>query len=79
VDSALVEIRRRAPAAGEDVRATAFGLIEAGFNQRRKMLRRSLAGRVEPEAFAAAGIRPEARAEELVLADWLRLAPHATG
>jgi 16S rRNA (adenine1518-N6/adenine1519-N6)-dimethyltransferase len=79
VESALVEIRRHAPAAGEDARATTFGLIEAGFNQRRKMLRRSLAGRVAPDAFAAAGIRPEARAEELVLADWLRLAPHATG
>jgi 16S rRNA (adenine1518-N6/adenine1519-N6)-dimethyltransferase len=79
VESALVEIRRHAPAGGEDARATTFGLIEAGFNQRRKMLRRSLAGRVAPDAFAAAGIRPEARAEELVLADWLRLAPHATG
>ena len=33
--------------------------------QRRKMLRRSLAGVVEPAAFAAAGVAPEARAEEL--------------
>jgi 16S rRNA (adenine1518-N6/adenine1519-N6)-dimethyltransferase len=79
VDSALVEIRRRAPASDEADRAAAFALIEAGFNQRRKMLRRSLAGRVGPDAFEAAGIRPEARAEELVLADWLRLVPHATG
>jgi len=79
VDSALVEIRRRAPASGEADRMAAFALIEAGFNQRRKMLRRSLAGRVAPGAFEAAGIRPEARAEELVLADWLRLVPHATG
>jgi len=79
VESALVEIRRRTPAGDEAARAIAFGLIDAGFNQRRKMLRRSLADRVSPGAFAAAGIRPEARAEELVLADWLRLVPHATG
>ncbi|MET0728136.1 MAG: 16S rRNA (adenine(1518)-N(6)/adenine(1519)-N(6))-dimethyltransferase RsmA [Acidimicrobiales bacterium] len=78
VDSALVEIRRRAPAGDEVTRATVFRLVEAGFNQRRKMLRRSLAGRVGPDSFAAAGIRPEARAEELTLADWLRLAPHVT-
>jgi len=75
VDSALVSINRRdAPAAEVD-----FALVRAGFGQRRKMLRRSLAGRVTPDAFAAAGIRPEARAEELVLADWLRLVPHAIG
>jgi 16S rRNA (adenine1518-N6/adenine1519-N6)-dimethyltransferase len=74
VESALVEIRRRPPAGDEDERAAVFGLVEAGFGQRRKMLRRSLAEHVGPEAFAAAGIRPEARAEELAVADWLRLA-----
>jgi 16S rRNA (adenine1518-N6/adenine1519-N6)-dimethyltransferase len=73
VDSALVEIRRRPPAGDETTRAAVFALVEAGFNQRRKMLRRSLAGRLAPEAFAAAGIRPESRAEELTLDDWLRL------
>ena len=78
VESALVEITRHAPVADERTRATAFGLIEAGYNQRRKMLRRSLAGRVGSDAFEATGIRPEARAEELVLEDWLRLVPHAT-
>ena len=51
-----------------------FALVEAGFGQRRKMLRRSLADKVTTAAFEQAGIRPEARAEELVLADWLRLA-----
>ncbi len=49
-------------------------VVRAGFGQRRKMLRRSLAGVVDPEAFAAAGIRPEARAEELDVAAWGRLA-----
>jgi hypothetical protein len=38
------------------------------------MLRRSLAGLVDPEAFERAGVRPEARAEELSLQDWARLA-----
>jgi 16S rRNA (adenine1518-N6/adenine1519-N6)-dimethyltransferase len=77
VDSALVEIRRRPPPADPAIRATLFRLVEAGFNQRRKMLRRSLAGRLHDGAFEEAGIRPEARAEELTLADWLCLVPHA--
>ena len=74
VESGLVEIQRH-PVAGDDLeRAVVFGLVETGYNQRRKMLRRSLADRVPPEAFAAAGVRPEARAEELSLADWRSLA-----
>ena len=48
-------------------RAGLFALVRAGFGQRRKMLRRSLAGLVRAEAFAAAGVRPEARAEELAV------------
>ena len=75
VESALVEIvRHPAPAGAEDERRAAFELVETGFGQRRKMLRRSLAERGDPEAFDAAGVRPEARAEELTLADWRRLA-----
>lgn len=78
VDSALVEIRRRAPAGTDVERQAVFELVEAGFNQRRKMLRRSLAGRVGPDAFTEADVRPEARAEELGLPAWLRLAAAAT-
>ena len=74
VDSALLSIRRHQPAGDDAERHAVFALVEAGFGQRRKMLRRSLADKVAPAAFAQAGIRPEARAEELVLADWLRLA-----
>jgi hypothetical protein len=37
------------------------------------MLRRSLAGRVGADAFACAGVRPEARAEDLDVAAWGRL------
>jgi 16S rRNA (adenine1518-N6/adenine1519-N6)-dimethyltransferase len=78
VESALVRITRHAEppaavAAGVG-RSEVFALIEAGFGQRRKMLRRSLAGRAGPESFAAAGVRPEARAEELDLDAWIALA-----
>jgi 16S rRNA A1518/A1519 N6-dimethyltransferase RsmA/KsgA/DIM1 with predicted DNA glycosylase/AP lyase activity len=38
------------------------------------MLRRSLAGVVEPEAFGRAGVRPDARAEELTVEEFGRLA-----
>ena len=51
-------------------------LVAAGFNQRRKMLRASLRGSA-PEIEAkleAAGIKPTARAEEIALESWCRLA-----
>jgi 16S rRNA (adenine1518-N6/adenine1519-N6)-dimethyltransferase len=74
VESALVAVARRSPAGeGVDYRRLKQ-VVRAGFAQRRKMLRRSLAGVVDPEAFGAAGIRPDARAEELGVQDWMRLA-----
>ncbi len=51
-----------------------FALVRAGFSQRRKMLRRALVEQVDHEDFACAGVRPEARAEELDVAAWARLA-----
>ena len=73
VESALVRIvRRHRPAVDADPVALSR-LVDAGFNQRRKMLRRSLRDRVTPEQFAAAGVDPTARPEELGLADWCRL------
>jgi len=76
VESALVRIDRRVdPAVGPDVDPEwLFRLVRAGFGQRRKMLRRALATLVEGNAFAVAGIRPEARAEELSVVEWGRLA-----
>ena len=79
VDSALVAIERReAPAV--DLASVGperlFSVVRAGFGQRRKMLRRSLAGIVAPEAFEAAGVAPEARPEELDVQAWGRLAAH---
>ncbi|MBI1843883.1 MAG: 16S rRNA (adenine(1518)-N(6)/adenine(1519)-N(6))-dimethyltransferase RsmA [Actinobacteria bacterium] len=77
VESSLVAIERRARPAVDPAEVDAswlFRLVRAGFAQRRKMLRRSLAGLVGPEAFEAAGVRPEARAEELDVLEWGRLA-----
>lgn len=76
VESVLVDIRRRpAPAVAPEVdRTRLFELVRAGFGQRRKMLRRSLTGRVHADAFACAGVSPQARAEELDVAAWGRLA-----
>ena len=77
VESVLVAVERLAVPAVDPAKVDAedlFALVRAGFGQRRKMLRRSLAERVPPEAFACAGVRPEARAEELDVAAWGRLA-----
>jgi 16S rRNA (adenine1518-N6/adenine1519-N6)-dimethyltransferase len=77
VDSALVRIRRRAvPAVSPGVvdYDRLFEVVRAGFGQRRKMLRRALAGVVEPGAFEGARVAPTARAEDLGVEDWGRLA-----
>ncbi|MEW6153771.1 MAG: 16S rRNA (adenine(1518)-N(6)/adenine(1519)-N(6))-dimethyltransferase RsmA [Actinomycetota bacterium] len=78
VESAIVDIRRHARPPGGADRERMFALVAAGFGQRRKMLRRSLAGLVDDRGFEAAGVRPEARAEELGLAHWERLAACST-
>ena len=81
VDSVLVAIRRRpAPAVDSAVVGPGdlFALVRAGFAHRRKMLRGSLAGLVPASAWAVAGVAPDARAEDLDVAAWGRLAA-ATG
>jgi 16S rRNA (adenine1518-N6/adenine1519-N6)-dimethyltransferase len=75
VESALVEITRRPqPAVTGVAAADLFGLVRTGFAHRRQMLRRTLAGIVSPDQFAAAGVAPTARPEELAVEDWGRLA-----
>lgn len=71
VESALVAITRHDPPTTDP--DTLFTLVRAGFGQRRKMLRRSLAGIVAPDTFDAAGISPTARPEELDIEAWCRL------
>ena len=79
VESALVEITRHAQPLDATIdTAHLFSLVKGGFAKRRKMLRGALAGRVTPDQFEAAGIPPTARAEELTVHDWLRLA-HTVG
>jgi 16S rRNA (adenine1518-N6/adenine1519-N6)-dimethyltransferase len=74
VESAVVEIRRHAeqPARAQQ----AEWLAAVAFGQRRKMLRRSLAGVVpnHEASLEAAGIDPTARPETLSVDDFLRLA-----
>lgn len=81
VESALVRIDRHdAPAVSPDlVSYVRFcTVVNAAFGQRRKMLRRSLAGVVDPGAFDAVGVAPTARAEELDVVQFGALAarPH---
>ena len=74
VDSVLVElIRRDRPV--ETASPKAFGdLVRAAFQQRRKMLRRSLAGRVDADGFGAVGLSGDERPEMLDVETWCRLA-----
>ncbi len=76
VGSAVVSIVRTPAPVGAE---SAIALAAAGFGQRRKMLRGSLADILsDPEtALGRAGIDPTARAEELRVGDWLRLAEAA--
>ena len=75
VHSAIVRLQPR-PAAdcpADDERRLAT-LVAAAFAQRRKMLRNSLHELIDPARLAELAIAPTARAEELSLADYLRLA-----
>jgi 16S rRNA (adenine1518-N6/adenine1519-N6)-dimethyltransferase len=70
VESVLVRIRRL-PEPAVDVDSDELtALVRRAFGQRRKMLRRSLAGEVSPAAFAAAGIAPDDRPEQLGIQQW---------
>jgi 16S rRNA (adenine1518-N6/adenine1519-N6)-dimethyltransferase len=82
VESVLVRLERLPVVAvdpGIVPASRLFELVRAGFGHRRKMLRQSLAGMVPPEAFTAAGVDAEARAETLGVQDWGRLAACAPG
>jgi 16S rRNA (adenine1518-N6/adenine1519-N6)-dimethyltransferase len=81
VDSAVLRIDRHAvPTIPVELIPSFFGLAHAGFQQRRKQLRNSLAsglGLAPSEARALleqAAIPPDQRAQELTLGDWERLA-----
>ncbi len=76
VESVLVRIVRRPSVAVDPAVVSAdrlFTVVRAGFAHRRKMLRGALNEVIDPAAFAAAGVDPEARAEQLSVEDWGRL------
>jgi 16S rRNA (adenine1518-N6/adenine1519-N6)-dimethyltransferase len=78
VDSAVVRlVPRAADAIGIRDRARFAAIVRAAFGQRRKTLRNALAGTVDADAIAAAGLDPGARAEQLAVADFARLADPA--
>jgi 16S rRNA (adenine1518-N6/adenine1519-N6)-dimethyltransferase len=77
VESVLVRLVRRSDAPwrpGDPSYDRLFAVVRGGFAHRRKMLRRSLSDLVDPGTFDEAGIDPTARAEELTLEEWRRLA-----
>ena len=74
VDSAVVRLIPRRP---EDLTARDeqhfAALVAQAFSQRRKMLRNTLKGVIDDTVFTEAGIAPTVRAEDLSVADYIRL------
>ncbi len=79
VDSILVRFERHEQPGTEAERLATFALVDAAFQQRRKMLRQALAPVLGDSALAsarleAAGVAPTARGEELTVDDFLAIA-----
>jgi 16S rRNA (adenine1518-N6/adenine1519-N6)-dimethyltransferase len=81
VDSVLVGFTRDPqPRGDEDERRRTFAIVDAAFQQRRKMLRQALSAILGGSAAAAsevldrAGVAPTARGEELSIDDFQRIA-----
>jgi 16S rRNA (adenine1518-N6/adenine1519-N6)-dimethyltransferase len=75
VDSAVVRLVPRDPASiGVVDPATFANVVRDAFGQRRKTLRNALSQLCDATAIEAAGIRPDARAEQIEVADFVRLA-----
>lgn len=75
VDSAVVRLVPRAPSEiGIDDPARFAAVVRWAFGQRRKTLRNALQPLCDADAIAAAGIDPTRRAEQLEVADFIRLA-----
>lgn len=75
VDSAVVRLVPRAPETiGIDDPQRFAAVVRAAFGQRRKTLRNALSTVADVATIEAAGVRPEARAEQLSVADFVRIA-----
>jgi 16S rRNA (adenine1518-N6/adenine1519-N6)-dimethyltransferase len=79
VESVMVRITRRNEPVVDVDHDALMGLVRTAFGQRRKMLRRSLSTRVTPEQFAAAGIDPATRPEQLSVVEWGALTAAVVG
>ncbi|MGO4262686.1 16S rRNA (adenine(1518)-N(6)/adenine(1519)-N(6))-dimethyltransferase RsmA [Lysobacter sp. TAB13] len=74
VDSAVVRMIPHAPdKIGIDDRALFARVVRDAFGQRRKTLRNALSQICEGVSIEAAGLRPDARAEQIEVADFVRL------
>ena len=78
VSSALVAIERVDQGVEKHIEDELIDLVRIAFNQRRKMLRKSLRGRVEEKTLESAGIPPTSRPEEVELDRWIKLAREST-
>ena len=81
VDSVLVGFHRDPQPRGDDsLRRKTFQIVDAAFQQRRKMLRQALApvlggsSAAASETLAAAGVDPTARGEQLTIDDFVAIA-----
>ena len=75
VDSAVVRLKPRpADSIQIDDHARFANVVRAAFGQRRKTLRNALSTVMDADAIASAGIDPQTRAEQLAVADFVRLA-----
>jgi len=79
VDSGLVAMQRRDPPASAVGRQRVFEVVDAGFAQRRKMLRAALAAlagsmAAAEAAITAAGVDPTSRGERLTVEEFARVA-----
>jgi 16S rRNA (adenine1518-N6/adenine1519-N6)-dimethyltransferase len=82
VDSILVGFEREELPGTEEERLATFALIDAAFQQRRKMLRQALSVVLGDSATASArlesaGLAPTSRGEELTVLDFLAIARSA--
>ena len=75
VDSAVVRLVPRAPETiGVGDPAMFSAVVRDAFGQRRKTLRNALSNLCDAAAIEAAGVRPDARAEQIAVQDFVRLA-----
>jgi 16S rRNA (adenine1518-N6/adenine1519-N6)-dimethyltransferase len=80
VDSAVVRMVPRDPdTIGVRDRAKFEAVVRDAFGQRRKTLRNALSQQCDAAAIEAAGVRPDARAEQIDVADFVRLANSLSG